>query len=476
MSHNDKVRAGEGQLEKGKDLPTWKKIEKDDSTSIEAFLENTIDTFKQLLESSCRRDFGKEDESKRPKKYIKGLMVAWNPLGSEIGSDSFFFSSKSGPYDKDVRDPSGSKLGKELIFIINEAMKREFDPKKAPIHPVEYLATKKHLSNLARSYGSIAASPIRPTPIPGHMYPAYGAVVILYEKVWSENLPNPEYEVLLPEYAELCFQKLAPDLVKEFVWTKSLKAVLEQVKLFAKTSFSVFLIGERGVGKTHVAREIHRESGRPQKRFFPIPCSAHSLGILEATLFGCIKGVYTDATDREGVFELYDRGTVFLDEIANISSTTQEKLLHFLQTKTFTRYGGTKSMRRDIRLIFATNNKFSELQEKLMPDFLDRILLPAIVIPPLRDRRGDIVPLAENFLHEFSLTHKTDIQLSPEAAKELKSIDYSGGNIHILERVLQTAFARSYAQGRPEIVGKDIKWADNLRKEVMAWETANGSF
>ncbi|MFC0444748.1 phage shock protein operon transcriptional activator [Pseudidiomarina halophila] len=180
----------------------------------------------------------------------------------------------------------------------------------------------------------------------------------------------------------------------------SFLAVLEQVSQIAPLAKPVLIIGERGTGKELIAARLHFLSQRWQQNYVKLNCAALSETLLESELFGHEAGAFTGAQKRhEGRFERADQGTLFLDELANTSPLVQEKILRVIEYGEFERVGGSKTVRTDVRLIAATNEDLPQLAEqgKFRADLLDRLAFDVITLPPLRERREDILILAEHF-------------------------------------------------------------------------------
>ena len=219
-------------------------------------------------------------------------------------------------------------------------------------------------------------------------------------------------------------------------------AVYKTISRAAPTDAPVFLEGESGTGKELVARLIHKNSKRLHGPFVPVDCGSIASGILESELFGSTRGAFTGADrDRSGLFEAAHQGTVFLDEIAEVDSGFQLKLLRFLQEKEIRPLGSSKSRKIDVRVIAATNRKIQELVERgdFRQDLWFRLNVVHIRLPALRERRGDIRPLAEHFLRCFNAEYKRNVRL---AASGLRALDESPwpGNVrqlqHLLERLV----------------------------------------
>ncbi len=220
---------------------------------------------------------------------------------------------------------------------------------------------------------------------------------------------------------------------------RDLRLMVEKI---APTDAAILITGENGTGKTLLAKEIHRLSARNDKPFMTVDLGALTETLFESELFGHVKGAFTDAkTDRAGKIEEADGGTLFLDEIGNLAFPQQAKLLTVIQQRTVTRVGSNKNVPVDFRLICATNQKLDEkvLRGEFREDLYYRVNTIHLEIPPLRDRREDIVPFAERFLTIFAEKyHKPDLKLSSEAARKLTSHPWYG-NIRELEHAVEHA-------------------------------------
>jgi Nif-specific regulatory protein len=210
----------------------------------------------------------------------------------------------------------------------------------------------------------------------------------------------------------------------------------------AETDSSVLLLGESGVGKELFAEQIHLASPRCKGPFIRVNCAAIPDALLESELFGHVKGAFTDAVaDRRGRFELADGGTLFLDEIADMPLSLQGKLLRVLQSKTFERVGASVSLQVNVRIIAATNHDLEKqvATGRFRADLFYRLNVLPIQIPPLRERREDIPPLAEFFLRKHSRETKKQLAgFSDEAMEELLSYSWPG-NVRELENAIERA-------------------------------------
>jgi len=218
--------------------------------------------------------------------------------------------------------------------------------------------------------------------------------------------------------------------------------LMRVIKEVAKTNSSVLIIGESGVGKELFAEQLHLKSNRNTQPFVRVSCAALSPSLLESELFGHVKGAFTDAkNDQKGRFELADHGTLFLDEIGELPLNLQSKLLRVIQERKFERVGSSETISVDVRIIAATNRDLEAMVKdgSFRGDLYYRLNVLPLNIPPLRQRKEDIEPLAEFFLEKFSQeTKKTFEGFSSSAIKALYSY-YWPGNIRELENTIERA-------------------------------------
>ena len=221
-----------------------------------------------------------------------------------------------------------------------------------------------------------------------------------------------------------------------------MQAVLRQVAQVAPTKATVLITGETGVGKEVIAQAIHESSPRKARPFKAVNCGAFYQDLLQSELFGHEKGAFTGATNqRRGVFEQADGGTLFLDEVAEMSPEVQVKFLRVLETQEFTRLGGEKNIKVNVRIIAATNVNLttSVRQKKFRQDLYYRLNLFRIQIPPLRDRREDIPLFASAFIPELSAEHGKPITgITSDALNYLQNADWYG-NVRELRNAIETA-------------------------------------
>lgn len=231
-----------------------------------------------------------------------------------------------------------------------------------------------------------------------------------------------------------------PDIVAE---SPQMKEALRLVQRVAPSETSVLITGESGVGKELIAQAIHRLSRRSEKPFIDLNCAALQDTLLESELFGHEAGAFSGARARKlGLFEIADGGTLFLDEIMEMPLPLQSKLLRALETRSFFRVGGVKKVEVDVRLIAATNrDKDRAIAEgAFRADLMYRVNSFEINIPPLRERRGDIEPLARHLLHK--LAGQDEPELSPGAIDALNAFDWAG-NVRQLRNCLERAILLS---------------------------------
>lgn len=219
--------------------------------------------------------------------------------------------------------------------------------------------------------------------------------------------------------------------------------LVEQV---APSKTSVLILGENGVGKEVIANLIHDSSNRKNNPFIKVHCAALSENLLESELFGHEKGAFTGAIkEKKGRFELADTGTIFLDEIGEISPNIQVKLLRVIQEKAFERVGGEKTITVDVRIVAATNRDLKkEVEEgRFREDLYYRLNVVQITVPPLRERKEDILLMVSSFIQSFSKENKKEIkEITKKAQTALYNYDWPG-NVRELKNVLEAAVVLS---------------------------------
>jgi DNA-binding NtrC family response regulator len=249
-----------------------------------------------------------------------------------------------------------------------------------------------------------------------------------------------EHHHLVHEMAELR-EELASIQGSGDIVTRN-RAMIELLDLAARvaeSSISILIEGESGTGKELVAHYVHRKSDRAEKPFVKVNCAAIPEQLLESELFGHVRGAFTGALkDRQGRFEMADGGTIFLDEIGELSSSIQSKLLRVLQTKDFERVGENVTRTVDVRIISATNRNLDEALKEgnFREDLFYRLNGVRIKLPPLRERPEDVPFLIHHFLKKFS--KEKNIEIVPDADKALKIYRWSG-NVRELENVIERA-------------------------------------
>lgn len=250
-------------------------------------------------------------------------------------------------------------------------------------------------------------------------------------------------------------------------WGKSevmtdLRHVVEKV---AATDANILITGENGTGKEVLANEIHRLSARSGKKMLPVDMGAISETLFESELFGHVKGAFTDAkVDKPGKFELADGSTIFLDEIGNLSYSLQAKLLTALQRRSIVRVGGSIQIPVDVRLVCATNRNLQQMVNdgEFREDLLYRINTIHLKLPALRQKKADIVPLANRFLRQYGdIYNKTNLRFSDEAEKKLTSLPWYG-NIRELQHAIEKAVILSDGG---MISAEDIDGGNQTRRE-----------
>lgn len=224
--------------------------------------------------------------------------------------------------------------------------------------------------------------------------------------------------------------------------SKNISDAIELAKKVADTNTVVLLLGETGTGKELFAQAIHETSSRKNKPFIAINCSAIPKDLQESELFGYVKGAFTGALkDKKGFFEAANEGTIFLDEVGDMSIETQSKLLRVLETKTFTRVGDTNMTHTDVRIISATNKDLRSEIEKgnFKNDLFYRLNTFSIYLPSLRERKDDLELLIDNFIKNYNTKlNKSISSISPDFISKLKEYSFPG-NIRELKNIIERA-------------------------------------
>ncbi len=252
-----------------------------------------------------------------------------------------------------------------------------------------------------------------------------------------------EKQALMTENSQLRRELKDKNRVNEVIGTSSrMQEVFDMVHRVANSNATVLLRGESGTGKTMVAKAIHNNSDRSDAPFIMVNCSALPESLLESELFGHEKGAFTGANEqKKGRFELAEGGTLFLDEIGEISQSVQVKLLGVIQERTFQRIGSNKVLKSNIRLITATNRDLEKAVANNMfrEDLYYRLNVFPIYIPPLRERKTDILLLAEFFLEKFARENKKNIKRISTQAIDLLIQYHWPGNVRELQNCMERA-------------------------------------
>ncbi len=232
-----------------------------------------------------------------------------------------------------------------------------------------------------------------------------------------------------------------PEIIGE---SREMVKIFEMIKRIAPTPANVLIYGESGTGKELVAQAIHRHSQVADQDFVPITCSAIPEELMESELFGHVKGSFTGAiSDKQGLFQLADNGTAFLDEIGELTPIIQTKLLRVLQEREVKPVGGIKVQNVNVRIIAATNKILEEeiMAGRFREDLYYRLAVVPLRVPPLRERKGDVPLLVDFFLKKYSLTFGKEVQeMSSYAMEVLMKYDFPG-NVRELENIVERGVA-----------------------------------
>jgi two-component system response regulator PilR (NtrC family) len=223
-----------------------------------------------------------------------------------------------------------------------------------------------------------------------------------------------------------------------------IKKVYDLIERVSQTKTNILISGESGTGKELVARAIHRQSPRSEKPFVVINCAGIPENLIESELFGYKKGAFTGAiTDKEGLFDAADGGTVFFDEVGELPPTIQVKLLRVIQERTFTVVGGTEEKTVDVRFVSATNKDLEGevIEEKFREDLFFRLNVIQISMPPLRERDGDLPLLSQFFLEKYSAELGKDVKKISAYAMDILRYYKFPGNVRELENIIERSVA-----------------------------------
>jgi DNA-binding NtrC family response regulator len=318
----------------------------------------------------------------------------------------------------DLKLPNGDGFG-----VLRAA--KELDPELQVIVMTAYGSIQDAVTAMREGAVDFLAKPVDPDHL-----------LLMVERAIAQRRMLTDYFLLKQELAE---RRGAPRIIGE---DAHLRQVSQQLHRAAATDATVLLEGESGTGKELFARALHVLSPRSEGPFVAINCAAIPDTLLETELFGYEKGAFTGATNRKpGRFELAHRGTLFLDEIGELPLALQAKILRALEEKRFERVGGTQSLHVDVRVVAATNRNLKQrvAERQFREDLYFRLSVFPILIPPLRDRSGDVVILARHFVDRFSReVNKKTLTLSPAAIEELRTYPWPG-NVRELQNCIERA-------------------------------------
>jgi len=262
-----------------------------------------------------------------------------------------------------------------------------------------------------------------------------------------------------------------PNLIAE---APSMRPVIEMIQRVAPSDANLLITGENGTGKSLIAQALHALSPRASHSMITVNMGGLSETLFESELFGHVKGAFTDAkTDRAGRFELADESSLFMDEIANIPLNQQAKLLRVIETGDFERVGSSKTLHANVRIISATNANLADevAGGKFRQDLLFRLNTIEIPLPPLRDRREDIMPLAKKFLQEHAQRYRKQLAGFDETARDRLMQHSYPGNVRELDHVIERAvlMARG-SQIKPNDLGLTTAGGESKSLEDMSLE------
>lgn len=301
-----------------------------------------------------------------------------------------------------------------------------------------------------------------------------GAYDFLEKPLSLERVLLAAKRALEKQALETEYKALKQDLTKKFRLigsSQKMTVLKEQIDMAAQSNSRVLIMGESGSGKELASRLLHENSKRAGKPFIEVNCAAIPQELIESELFGHEKGSFTGAFERKkGKFELADEGTLFLDEVGDMSLSAQSKVLRVIETQEFQRVGGSRNIKVDVRIIVATNKDLREEVKKgnFREDLLYRLDVIPIIVPPLRERKDDIPSLVEYFLEYFASEYGQKLKkITPEAIKMLETHDWPG-NIRELRNVIE----RLVIMTPPDTINaRNLVVAEPTKEDYFAFTT-----
>ena len=262
--------------------------------------------------------------------------------------------------------------------------------------------------------------------------------------------------------------------------SSKMKQVFDLILQAAPSRSTILITGESGTGKELVARAVHAHSPRAERAFVTVNSGNLPPDLLESTLFGHVKGAFTGAVyPKKGLCDLADRGTIFFDEIGNISPETQAKLLRVMQEREFMRLGGMETIKVDVRIVAATNSDLRRMVEdgRFREDLYYRLHVINVFLPPLRDRIDDVPLLVQHFLEKYAVeNNKPGMEITPEALDLLMEYDWRG-NVRELENVIERAVVLSHGHRiGPDLVPEHVRAAPGFHIPKFAVPSEGISF
>jgi DNA-binding NtrC family response regulator len=361
-----------------------------------------------------------DDEIHICKNCLKILKSRYDKVEYALNGFDALKSMDANPFDIVITDLNMERLGgMEVIARINDAF-----PETIVIVMTGYASVSSAVEVMKMGVFDYLPKPFTP----------YELRAVVQQAVERKKIQAQQAELINQKPKKISHQLIGD--------SPGIKKVIKMVQKVAPTDANVLIYGESGTGKELIARAIHANSNRRKNVFFAVDCGTLSNDLLSSELFGHVKGAFTGADkDKPGIFKLAHKGTVFLDEISNISRDVQARLLRFLETREFLPVGSGKKINVDLRLVFATNQKLEDMVKtgEFREDFYYRIYVYPITIPPLSDRKTDILPIAYYFLRQFCEKMGKNIREFNEAAAT-RLIEYQWpGNVRQLKNVIERA-------------------------------------
>ena len=409
---------------------------------------------------------------------LNDLFEILSPQNNLVLADDMMLSDANGTilqvsetYEKNFGFAHGSMVGKSAFDL-------EADGTFSPCITAEIIRTKKKITatqTINQTHTNVMTVGIPLFDAHGNLKYAVCFNTVSMEQINSIHRNFQQMQESLSQYSQEIAELRTRNTATSIVWkSQSMQRIWTLMQNTANTRANILITGETGVGKSAVAKAIHAMSDRSDKPFIEVNCAVLHENLIESELFGYEKGAFTGAASggKIGKIELANGGTLFLDEIGELPPHIQSKLLQLIQEKTIERVSGTRRIELNIRLIVATNRNLEEEvhQGLFRSDLFYRLNVIRLHIPPLRERREDILPLAHRFLTRFCREYQRERTLSPRLMSYLEQYAWPG-NVRQLENLME----RLVICSQDPIIDMDALSAEYIEQENAPFVSSGGT-